>query len=55
MLLQLVGGSRDVVYFLNDDQILAVRRDSPGWFSLSVVPISYVIGVGSPSLLFSMI
>jgi len=38
--------ARVVVYFRNDDQILLVRRDSCGWFSLSVVPISYVVGVG---------
>ena len=44
-----------VIYFLNDDQILLVRRDSSGWLSLSVVPISYVLGVGCSSLLFSMI
>jgi len=55
MLLQFVGGSRVVVYFLNDDQMLLVRRDSSGWFSLSLVPNSYVVGVGSSSLLFSMI
>ena len=41
-----------MLYFRNDDQILLVRRDSSGWFSLSVVPISYVVGVGCSSLLF---
>jgi len=51
-LLQLLGGARVAVYFRNDDQILLVQRDSSGWFSLSVVPISYVVGVGSSSLLF---
>jgi hypothetical protein len=54
MLLQLLVCAR-VVYFRNDDQILLVRRDSSGWFSLSVVPISYVVGVGCSSLLFSVI
>jgi len=44
-----------VVYFGSDGQILPVRRESSGWFSLSVVPISYVVGVGCSSLLFSMI
>jgi len=53
MLLQLLVCAR-VVYFRNDDQILLVRRDSSGWFSLSVVPISYVVGVGCSSLLFSV-
>jgi len=55
MLLQLLVGARVVVYFGNDDQIMPVRRDSSGWFSLSVVPISYVVGFGCSSLLFSMI
>ena len=32
--------------FRNDVQILLVRADLSGWFSLSVVPFSYVIGVG---------
>ena len=40
---------RVVVYFRNDDQILLVERDSSGWFSLSVVPISYVVGVDCSS------
>jgi hypothetical protein len=44
MLLQLLRGSRVVVYFRNDDQILLVRRDLSGWLTLSVVPFSYVIG-----------
>ena len=42
-LLQLLGGARVVMYFRHDDQILLVRRYSSGWFSLSVVPISYVV------------
>jgi len=52
MLLRLLGGARVVIYFRNDDQMLLVRSDSSGWFSLSVVPISYVVGVGCLSLLF---
>ena len=32
--------------FRNDVQILLVRVDLSGWFSLSVVPFSYVVGVG---------
>jgi len=51
MLLQLLGGAH-VVYFRNDDQLLLVRSDSSGRFSLSVVPISYVIGIRCSSLLF---
>jgi len=43
MLLQLLGAAL-AVYFRHDDQILTVRRDSSGWVSLSVVPISYVKG-----------
>ena len=54
-LLQLLGGARVVVYFRNDDQILLVLKDSSGLFSLSVVPISYVVGVGCSSLLLSVI
>jgi len=54
-LLQLIGGARVVADFRNDDQILLVRSDSSGWFSLSVFPISYVVGVGCSSLLFSVI
>ena len=46
------GGARVLLYFRNDDQVLLVRRDSSGWFSLSVIPISYVVGVGCSSLLF---
>ena len=53
MLLQLLGGAHVVVYFRNDDEILLDQRDSSGWFSLPVVPIGYVVGVGSSSL-FSM-
>ena len=45
-------GARVVVYFRNDDQMLLLRRDLAGWFSLSVIPISYVVGVGCSSLLF---
>jgi len=52
MLLQLLGSPRVVVYFQNDDHILLVRRDPSGWFSLFVVPIGYVAGVGCSSLLF---
>jgi len=48
-------GTRVVLYFRNDNQILLIRKDSSGWFSLSVVPISYVVGVGCSSLLFTMI
>jgi len=55
MLLQLLRGARVVVYFRNDDQILLIRRDSSGWFSLPVVPIGYVVWVGCSSLLFTMI
>jgi hypothetical protein len=55
MLLQLLWGTRVDVCFRNDDQILLIRRDSSGWFSLSVVPICYVVGVGSSSLLFTKI
>jgi len=55
MLLQLLGVARVAVYFRNGDQILLVRRDSSGWFSLCVVPISYVVGVGCSSLLFSVL
>ena len=29
----------------NDVQILLVRVDLSGWFSLSVVPFSYIVGV----------
>ena len=54
-LLQLLGGARVVVYFRNDDQILLVLKDSSGLFSLSVVPISHVVGVGCSSLLLSVI
>ena len=54
VLLQLLVGARVFVRFGNDDQLLPVRRDSSGWFSLSVVPISYVVGVGCSSLLFSI-
>jgi hypothetical protein len=54
-LLQLLGGARVVVYFRNDDQILLVLKDSSGLFSLSFVPISYVVGVGCSSLLLSVI
>ena len=54
-LLQLLGVARVVAYLRNGDQILLVRRDSSGWFSLSVVPISCVVGVGCSSLLFSVI
>jgi hypothetical protein len=50
-LLQLLRGVRVVVYFRNDDQILLVLRDSSCWFSLSVILISYVVGVGCSSLL----
>ena len=32
--------------FRNDVQILLVRVDLSGWFSLSVVPFSYVVRVG---------
>jgi len=32
--------------FRNDVQILLVQVDLSSWFSLSVVPISYVVGVG---------
>ena len=32
--------------FGNDVQILLVRVDLSGWFSLSVLPFSYVVGVG---------
>jgi len=39
---------------LNGDQILSVWRESSGRFSLSFVPISYVVRFGSSSLLFSM-
>ena len=55
MLLQLLWGARVVAYFRNDDQVLPVWRDLSGWFSLSVVPISYVVGFGHSSLLFSVI
>jgi len=51
-LLQLLGGVHVVIHFRNDDQILLVLRDSSGWFSLSVILISYVVGVGCSSLLF---
>jgi hypothetical protein len=53
MLLQLLGSPRVVVYFRNDDQLLLVRLDSSGWFTLSVVPVSYVVGVVRSSLLFT--
>jgi len=52
MLLQLLWDARIVTYFRHDDQLLLVRMDSSGWFSLPVVPVSYVIGVGCSSLLF---
>jgi len=55
VLLQLLVGAGVVVYFGNLDQILLVRMDSSRWFSLSIIPINYVVGVGSSSLLFSMI
>ena len=32
--------------FRNDVQILLVQVDLSDWFSLSVVPFSYVVGVG---------
>ena len=32
--------------FRNDVQILLVRVNMSGWFSRSVVPFSYVVGVG---------
>jgi len=52
MLLQFLVGACVVIYFGNNDQILLFRRNSSGWFSLSVVLISYVVGVGCSSLLF---
>jgi len=47
--IKLLGGARVVVSFRNDVQVLLVRRDSSGWFSL-FVPISYVVGVSCSSL-----
>ena len=32
--------------FRNGVQILLVQVDLSGWFSLSVVPFNYVVGVG---------
>ena len=54
MLLQLLGGARVVTYFRNDSQILLIIRDSSGRFSLSLVPVSYVVVVGCSSLLFAV-
>jgi len=41
--------------FRNDVQIPLVRVDLSAWFSLSVVPFSYVVGVVVPSLFCSVI
>ena len=55
MLLEILGGARVVVYFRNDNQILLVRGASTGWFSFSVVPISYVVGIGCKQILIYIV
>jgi len=52
----LVPLARDsLCIFRNDVQILLVRVDLCGWFSLSAVPFSYVVGLVVPPLFCSVI